>query len=177
MNQPIRFNDLNIARFVTYSCYHNYNLFKTGETKNIFAANLNKLRNKYKYKLFGYVIMPNHVHLVVCPPDKDKISIFIGALKSITAREIFSLWHCKDLRIFNRLEINKDGKSRFVFWQRRYYDHNCRTRETMIEKINYCHNNPVKKGLAEDPSQWLWSSYRWYNGMKNVVIEMDDLEL
>jgi len=173
----MRFNDLNTVRFVTFSCYHNYNLFKTSETKNIFVVNLNKLRNKYKYKLYGYVIMPNHVHLILHPPDEDKIGIFIGALKSITAREILNLWRSKDLKLFNKLKIDKDGKSRFAFWQRRYYDHNCRTSETIIEKINYCHNNPVKQGLVEDPPQWHWSSYRWYNGMDNVAIEMDRLEL
>ena len=177
MNQLIRFNNSNTAHFVTFSCCHNYNLFKTDETREIFIENLNELRNKHRYKLYRYVVMPNHVHLIICPPDEDKISIFIGALKSITARKIFDLWRGKGLKIFNKLEISKDGKGRFAFWQKRYYDHNCRTTESVIEKINYCHNNPVKKGLVEDPSQWRWSSYRWYNGMDDIAIKIDGIEL
>ena len=177
MNQLKRFNDLNTARFITFSCHHNYNLFKTSQTKNIFVINLNQLKNKHRCKLYGYVVMPNHVHLVLHPPAKDRLSIFIGVLKSMTAREIISLWRSKNLDIFTKLQVNKDGKSRFAFWQRRYYDHNCRTNEAVIEKINYCHNNPVRKGLVEEPSQWPWSSYRWYKGMNKVAIEMDSFEL
>ena len=63
--------------------------------------------------------------------------------------------------------------SNFVFWQRRCYDHNCRSTESVWKKVNYCHNNPVKRGLVSEPDNWIWSSYRYYAGYKQVVLEMD----
>ena len=57
------------------------------------------------------------------------------------------------------------------------YDHNCRTLETVLEKINYCHNNPVRAGLVGDPGDWKWSSYGWYQGDIDVPIIMDKIEI
>ena len=175
MSQLYHFNNLGSARFVTFSCYHNYNLFKTSETKDIFVKRLSDMRGKYNYKLYGYVVMPNHVHLVMLPTKETTIGQIIGTLKSITAREIINLWKDKELPIFEKLKVHRDGKERFAFWQRRYYDHNCRSKDTVIEKINYCHNNPIKKRLVTEPGEWKWSSYRWYNGKKDSLIELDDV--
>lgn len=55
------------ARFVTFSCYHNYNLFKTNQIREIFVLRLDQLRTKHQFKLYGFVVMPNHVHLVLLP--------------------------------------------------------------------------------------------------------------
>ena len=89
---------------------------------------------------------------------------------------IFELWRNIGLEIFDKLKIIRNGKTQNIFWQRRYYDHNCRTREITIEKIEYCHRNPVVNGLVECQSEWCWSSYNWYNGNKDVILEMDKLE-
>ena len=61
-------------------------------------------------------------------------------------------------------------------WQRRCYDRNCRTPESTREKIEYCHANPVRKGLVSHPWQWQWSSYNWYEGRNDVPIQMDAIE-
>lgn len=143
---------------------------------NILLDQLASLINKYHFKLYGYVFMPDHVHLIIQPPENIKLSKIIGEFKSLTARKILNMWKNNGLKVFDKLRIIKDGKERFAFWQRRYYDHNCRTKETVIEKINYCHNNPVKKGLVAGPSEWKWSSYRWHNGLRGAGIKIDTLE-
>gem|GEM_PF-6924353 len=56
----------------------------------------------------------------------------------------------------------------------RCYDHNCRSSDKVTEKINYCHNNPVTRGLGSEPGQWRWSSYNWYMGQSDVPLEMDE---
>ncbi len=73
-------------------------------------------------------------------------------------------------------QVRRNAKSRFVFWQRRCYDHNCRTVEAVREKIKYCHMNPVKAGLVNDPLDWPWSSYRHYVGRDDAVLEIDGFE-
>jgi len=164
------------ARFVTISCYHNFNLFKTDQTKEIFISNLIKIRLKYNFELYGYVIMPNHIHLVLLPENNQQLSKIIGELKSLTAREIFILWQKMGLDIFPKLKVVRNGKTQNIFWQRRCYDHNCRTRETTIVKIEYCHKNPVRSKLVNDQSEWRWSSYNWYNGDRDGLIELDEFE-
>jgi hypothetical protein len=64
-----------------------------------------------------------------------------------------------------------------VFWQKRCYDHNCRSSDVVKEKIIYCHNNPVKKGMVREPGEYRWSSYNWYQGKSDVPLAMDDYEL
>ncbi len=68
------------------------------------------------------------------------------------------------------------GGRETVSGNRRGYDHNCRARDTVLEKINYCHNNPVKRGLVSEPGEWRWSSYNWYAGVTDGPIEMDGID-
>jgi len=159
------FDNLNTARFVTFCCYRKMNNFRESVIFELFIKHLTHVREKYNFKLFGYVIMPNHVHLVLHPKPETKLGLLIRELKSKMAREYFSEY-CKNI---------PDGKH--VFWQKRCYDHNCRTPEIVLEKINYCHNNPVRAGLVREPGDWRWSSYSWYLGDTNVPILMDKIEI
>ncbi|MCB2231146.1 hypothetical protein KQH82_10565 [bacterium] len=72
--------------------------------------------------------------------------------------------------------IRKDGRERWAFWQPRCYEQKCRTPQTVLEKIRYCHLNPVKRGLVKEPGAWRWSSYNWYEGRSDVPIAMDEFE-
>ena len=104
--------------------------------------------------------MPEHVHLVIHPPDGTQIGRVIGEIKSLSAREWFRT-------------VKAPRNIRNVFWQRRCYDRNCRTRESVREKIEYCHRNPVRRGLVENLEDWIWSSYNWYEGKADVPLKMD----
>ena len=177
MTRLRHYDHLGTVRFVTLSCYHNYNLFRTHYAILTFIKYLNRIRGTYEVKLFGYVIMPNHIHLVLLPPMDTKLGRIIGELKSKSAKEILAFWREKEYKILKRLSIVRGGIERNVFWQRRFYDHNCRTKESVIEKINYCHNNPVVRGLVKNPADWRWSSYRWHHALDGIAIEIDDIEL
>ena len=159
------YDNLNTARFVTFCCYRKMRNFYEAEIFELFINHLEYVRKKYQFKLFGYVIMTNHVHLVLHPKSDTKLGLLIRELKSKMAREYFSEY-CKNI---------PDVKH--VYWQKRCYDHNCRTLETVLEKINYCHNNPVRAGLVGDPGDWKWSSYGWYQGDIDVPIIMDKIEI
>jgi len=159
------YDNLGTARFVTFSCYRRLPGFKNKRSKDIFINTLDSAREKHKFKIFGYVIMPEHVHLVILPPDDMKLGLVIREIKSKMAREYFS----------EVIENNKNLKH--VFWQKRCYDHNCRSRETVIEKINYCHKNPVVRKLVKKPEDWEYSSYNYYQGVKDVPLIMDEMEV
>ncbi len=118
--------------------------------------------------------MPEHVHLVLWLPDKIKLGSVVGELKSKSARRMLPLLIDTRGRPADRLTAHRAGESRLVFWQIRCYDHNCRGPQTVKEKIEYCHKNPVSRGLAKGPEGWRWSSYNWYAGETDVPIAMDE---
>jgi putative transposase len=88
----------------------------------------------------GYVVMPEHVHLLVSEPDRDLLADGLQALK---------------------LSVVRRSKPR-PFWQPRYYDFNVFREAKRIEKLGYIHWNPVKRGVVERPEDWRWSSCRYY---------------
>jgi putative transposase len=99
--------------------------------------------------------MPEHVHLLVSEPAVDVLSKAIQALKISVARRA----------------ANRRANPTIPLWQKRYYDHNVRTYESFAEKLNYIHQNPVRRGLAEIPEDWNWSSFRHYATASGVPDE------
>ncbi len=167
------YDHLNTARFVTFSCYRRRQLLTSPAVIELFLQTLQAIREEHALRILAYVVMPEHVHLVVHPPELLKLGPVIGELKSksgsgIIARKLIAL--PGDCRVL------KSGRERWAFWQPRCYDHNCRTRDTVVEKINYCHTNPVKRRLASEPGRWRWSSYNWYAGESDVPLVMDELD-
>jgi putative transposase len=176
------FDHLGTARFVTFSCYHRHP-FLTSETAiRIFLEHLDRMRQTYHISIYGYVVVPEHVHIVLRPPDNVRLGQTIGWLKGASSCEIrlaktrVAVSSARDTMARRPLQVIRDRQEKDVFWQRRCYDHNCRTPESVVEKINYCHLNPVKRGLVNDPGEWRWSSYNWYCGVRQVPLAMDVVE-
>ena len=161
------FDNLGTARFVTFSCYRHLPGLTSIHARNLFIEHLDAARKKHRFQLLGYVVMPDHVHLVLYPPDGMKLGLVVREIKSKTAREHFA-------QAMGPIQGGA-AKAKRVFWNRRCYDHNCRTPETTLEKINYCHMNPVKSGLVGEPGEWEWSSYNWYVGDRDVPIRIDTI--
>jgi len=99
----------------------------------------------------GYVVMPEHVHLLLTEPERAKLSIALQMLKQNVAR---------------RLREPEGGP----LWQPRYYDFNVWNYAKQTEKLRYIHRNPVRRGLVKSPEEWAWSSFRHYlSGVEGVV--------
>jgi putative transposase len=94
--------------------------------------------------------MPEHVHLLINEPPSILVAQFLKAVKQITSRKLKG--------------------QREKFWQERYFDSNIRGEAARSEVIRYIHRNPVKRGLAEKPEDWPWSSFRHYaTGVRGAV--------
>ena len=181
---------LNTARFVTFSCYRRLPLLASDTVIQIVVDELAAVRTRHQFRLLGYVIMPEHVHLVIHPKPVSKLGLVIAEFKSRSAARIIASakTHLKGgapgnsksgtsgLVLSEECRIVRAGKARYAFWQPRCYDHNCRTPASVVEKINYCHNNPVKRGLVTQPDDWRWSSYGWYYGRRDAPITIDEFE-
>lgn len=160
------YDGLGTARFVTFSCFEHHPFLDDEVVIIQLLKHVELLRTRHKIKIVAYVIMPDHVHLVLYPPDDVKLGLAIGRMKGRAARAIIPL--CEE-----RL-VRSTGAP--ALWQKRCYDHNCRSVDVVWEKIRYCHNNPVQRGLVSRARDWPWSSCRWYEGSRDVPLVMDVME-
>jgi putative transposase len=130
------------SHFVTFCCYHRRRLFTTDASRQIFESALERVRHSFGLQVYGYVVMPEHVHLLLSEPQKDTLADALKSLKQGVSR---------------RLIGDADH-----FWQKRYHDFNIRNYPQFVEKLRYVHRNPMKAGLCERPEDWEWSSFRHY---------------
>ena len=161
------------ARFVTFVIHRRIPLLTNDPVRQIVADCIDRMRQMYSFRLIAYVIMPEHVHLVISPAEKTLICLLIGEIKRLSARQIHRIFVENEADVLRRLTVVQSGRLRFTLWQRRCYDHNCRTEESVWKKVEYCHYNPVSRGLVREPADWLWSSYRWYQSRRDVPLTID----
>ena len=127
--------------FVTFSCYHRLAYLDNPLSRALFEDALERVRYRYEIEVIGYVVMPEHVHLLIGEPSRELLAVGLQALK---------------------ISVGKRARQR-PFWQARYYDFNVYTEAKRFEKLDYIHRNPVKRGLVDKPEDWLWSSCRYYH--------------
>ena len=161
--------------FLTFSCYRRLPLLGTVRARNLFVKELRKVREEYGFLLIGYVVMPNHVHLLISEPKKRTPSTVLQMLKQRVSRRMR-----KRKGASQRGQLSfpfcTDGKEGRSFWQARFYDFNVYSRGKIKEKLNYMHANPVIRHFVKHPKDWPWSS--WSNYMKSEagLIEIDGWE-
>ena len=149
------------AHELTFSCYNNRQFLKYDITRGFFLDAIERAREKHNFDLWAYVIMPEHVHLLIWPGEKEySIAKILQAIKLSTTK-----------RAMKYLEMNKPEKLKWLstgqasnpyrFWQDGGgYDRNVYSYEALVEMIEYIHRNPVRSGLVDDPLKWEWSSAR-----------------
>jgi putative transposase len=165
------------AHELTFSCYRSLPLLASEQTKTWFIEAVNEARAKRGFSVFAFVIMPEHVHIITQPDDVSRdIPWFLKSMKQPVSRKA-SVWLKEhDPRWFDRLtHIRRDGKREFRFWQAGGgYDRNITDRNTLLRMVDYIHHNPVRRGLAETPTDWKWSSASWYE-TGECVLRIDPL--
>lgn len=128
--------------FITFSCYRRQPLLALPSVRDQFLKVLEEVRCRYRFVVVGYVVMPEHVHLLINEPELGTPSVAMQVLKQRSSRSI--------------------AHSEPRFWQLRFYDFNVWSTPKHVEKLKYMHRNPVTRGLVSLPEGWRWSSYRWY---------------
>ena len=119
---------------------------------------LEQVRQRYTFVVVGYIVVPDHIHLLIGEPEKGDPSKVMQAVKQGFSRRV--LKSMRKRRVAEQQELFAVGAEHV--WQKRFYDFNVYTARKRIEKLRYMHQNPVKRGLVAEPLQWRWSSYRSY---------------
>jgi putative transposase len=164
------------SHFVTFSCYHRQANFDSPEVYDLFLRGLEQMRQRFAMCIYGYVVMPEHVHLLVSEPGRAsappvRAHSFEANLESSVpqvrgrslAANLGSLAHALHyLKLSFTKQLHRETGFVGSFWQKRYYDRNVRDEREFVEKLRYLHRNPVKRGLVKAAADWKWSSFRHY---------------
>ena len=175
----VRYHESGQSHFITFSCYQRKPKFANGRFYDLFPLCLEAMRVRFRMRIYGYVVMPEHVHLLVSEPEEGNLADAMHYLK---------LSFSKRARGFTRTQVSVQkqdanlGHQHFdsmsegqqePFWQKRYYDRNVHSVREFGIKLCYLHRNPVKRGLVREAGDWKWSSFRHYAFREMGVVEIE----
>jgi putative transposase len=165
------FNIAGHAHELTFSCYQRFAFLKSERTCQWLADAIEAARQRHRFDLWAFVVMPDHVHLIVRPQDPCyemrrilagiKLPVAKRAIQYLVAEE--SLW-------LERISRQRGRRTERLFWQSGGgYDRNITSGKTLMQMIDYLHLNPVRKGLVERARDWKWSSAAAFEGGLSTI--------
>jgi putative transposase len=171
-----RFDEVGQARELIFSCYRRYRFLDHDRTRLWFLEELESARREWSFDLWAYVLMPEHMHLLIYPrrPKLD-VGRIAGQIKEAVARRAIAYLESHAPQWLSRITVREGARLRRRFWQPGGgCDRNVVEPSTAHQMAEYIHANPVCRGLVTVAEQWEWSSVRWYAGMRPVRIEMEN---
>lgn len=162
---------------MTFSCYHGYKFLRAERTCHWLTQAIEAARRKLDFALWAFVFMPEHVHLIVRPRRTEyDVTVIRKAIKEPVGREAIAYLERHAPRWLPRLTRRRGKRIERLFWQSGGgYDRNVIQPGTLRNMIEYIHLNPVRRGLVSRPTDWKWSSARFYAGMDGCCELVPDL--
>ena len=154
-----RYYEENAAYFLTTNTENNMEIFSDPKNCKILLVTLEYFKLVLDYQLYGFCIMPDHLHLVLHPLGIYNFSYIMKMIKGSFSRK------------FNKIN-GKTGK----IWQKGFYDECIKSNWHLLRVLEYMHNNPLKAGLVTSPEEYIFSSYNHYFQtayQPNQIIEID----
>ncbi|MBN2133541.1 MAG: transposase [Sedimentisphaerales bacterium] len=174
-----RYNIEGQPHCLTFSCFRGQPFLLHEQARGWMAEALSAERRQGLYDLWAYVLMPEHVHLVLLPHGETTISRILASVKSSVAKRALRWAKENSPALLQRMaHRTSNAGCHYRFWLRGGgYDRNLRSVHDIYEKIKYTHANPVRRGLVAAPEDWYWSSCRaWQTGEDiPIVIDRDSL--
>jgi len=155
-----RYHESGQSHFVTFSCYRRRPKFADARFYDLFPICLEAMRRRFQTRVYGWVVMPEHVHLLLSEPQAGTLAEAIHYLKQSFSKRVKAI-------------TDQGNFPQEPFWQKRYYDRNVRSEREFGVKLRYLHRNPVKRGLVKEPGDWKWSSFRHHAFREMGVVEIE----
>ena len=153
--------------FITFTCYQRRKFLASVKSKNLAVRVLSEVRARLHFKLIGYVIMPDHMHLIISEPPGSVPAKAMRVFKQRVSRLLRGKKRCNRAQLL--LPFPEEGPQFRRFWQRRYFDMNLYSNYMIRQKLDYIHANPVKEKLVSHPKHWPWSSWSAYAGKESLL--------
>ncbi len=156
----VRLQQTGQSHFITFTCYRRMEHLTNSQACSVVLRALENTRKRYGLRVFGFVLMPEHVHLLLSEPEQGTLARAMQSLKSASAR------------VARGARAERVGTPT-PFWQTRYYDRYMRDYDEFLEKLRYIYRNPVKRRLCSSPDEWPWSSFRHYWNGTDIGVEIE----
>jgi putative transposase len=150
---------------LTFSCYRQMKLLTNDTWRGYLSRTIDEAGEQFRFNLVAFVFMPEHVHLLVYPLDKEPpIDRYLAAVKRPVSADVKRDLQRAGSPFLQKLTVReRPGKEAFRFWQEGPgYDRNLQPPKTVLSSIDYIHLNPVRRGLVTQARLWKWSSARFY---------------
>jgi REP-associated tyrosine transposase len=165
------------AHFLTCTIVGWFAVFTRPEAVQIIFDSWEFLSREKGFRLYGYVVLENHLHLIASAPD------LAGAIKSFkmyTARQIIDLLEKSGANVLlhqlRMLKLSHKTESEYQVWEEGSMPKEIRNEDMMQQKLEYMHQNPVKRGYVDEPLHWRYSSARNYEDMPGLIDVITDWE-
>ena len=172
------YNDPGHAHELTFTTYHRTPLFDDDSMCRMFLDCLQDARQKHEFEVWAYVLMPDHVHILVWPKNEQyDMPAILKGIKQPFARRLTNRWReTAPGRLEPHIVTWPSGRSEVRIWQQGGgYDRNMTSNKAVSASIDYIHNNPVVAGLVSSPAEYRWSSAAWFDGSTEVPFVPDKM--
>ncbi|MBI5705453.1 MAG: transposase [Armatimonadetes bacterium] len=175
LGQRVDWNEPRHAHELTLSCFKRLPLIQHDEVRRTMLDVLDEVRSEFDLQVWAYVLMPEHLHLLL-KPNQESYSIerIRSSFRQKSAFRALSWLRQNDTSMLHELRIVEKARVGARFWQEgKGYDRNLWSSNSTYACIAYIHGNPVARGLCERPDEWPWSSYRFYECLPPWPFEVD----
>ncbi len=162
--------------YITTNVYNRLRIFTRPSFIVPLFDSLNFYRYRQTFKLAGYVIMPDHIHLLIWPYGHSTVADITRDYKEFTAKRIIRQAEVEGIKEWVeafRQAGEETGRSENKVWQDSYWDVNVFTAPFLRQKLQYMHENPIRAGLVKNPGDYPYSSYRNYELREEWMIQID----
>ncbi|MEQ8363311.1 MAG: transposase [Cyclobacteriaceae bacterium] len=163
--------------FVTTTCYKWYHLLAMDSCKDIIVESMKFANSKYETDILGYVIMPNHMHLIIYFRRRNELSNWMRDMKKFTAVMIRKeIEKSGQLEVLESLRVQGPKKQVFKIWEDRFDDLFLESTNLLEIKLDYIHLNPLQEhwSLVDVPEKWKYSSASFYELGQQGVLPVTD---
>jgi len=164
-----------LPHFLTFRVTDWVDIFTRVNYRDIVVNSLEFCRQNFGLRIYGYVVMSNHVHAILHQPD-GKLSPTITSFKKFTGGEIIrtisAIPESRETWMLKRFELAKmrsGGKGDHLFWKRDNHPKQITTRDFFLQKLNYIHDNPVRAKIVTQQEHYIYSSAAYYNGLPALI--------
>ncbi len=160
------------AHYLTFSCFGRKPFLSRDRPRRWFLESLDAARLVNPFDLWGFVLMPEHVHMLILPHEGSRISAILTSIKQpVTQRCVAWVRQNAPSFLSAMADAGHGGRTFHRLWLRGGgYDRNVWSTKDIHEKLRYIHENPVRRGLVDRAEDWPWSSARaWQEGIDTPI--------
>ena len=182
--KKVKHYDNGEPHFLTFSCYRRMPLLSKDRSRQWFIETLDEARSVHGFHLWAWVVMPEHVHVLLWPPyhllsadpqsTRGRVSGILSSIKRPVGERAVEYLSQHSPDFLQRLTVTNANRTYHRFWQAGSgHDENVSEPTALHALVEYIHLNPVRRGLVTRAEEWPWSSARDWMGLPDVMLKVD----